>query len=188
MRLGSSLLALGLVCAACVRDPAPSSPPPQYPPQPYYYGPPPQPWTAPPPQSWTAPPPASSDRYGAARQRCVDETNAYRARLRLPPLVRRPDKEPCSDADARGDASSGQVHGGAGQCGFGAQNECPGWPGPADGMLSSCLESMFREGPGEPYSAHGHFINMTSREYTGLACGFETRADGNVWLIQNYFR
>jgi hypothetical protein len=46
---------------------------------------------------------------------------------------------------------------------------------------------MFAEGPGEPYSAHGHYINMTGNEYHSLACGFYEKG-GQVWLVQNYFR
>jgi len=40
--------------------------------------------------------------------------------------------------------------------------------------------------PGEPYSAHGHYINMTNPQYRSLECGFY-EADGHVWLVQNYF-
>jgi hypothetical protein len=46
---------------------------------------------------------------------------------------------------------------------------------------------MFREGPGEPYAKHGHYINMTSTSYKGLACGFHEQG-GHVWLIQDFFR
>jgi len=131
--------------------------------------------------------PASGDRFAAARERCFEETNAYRARVGAPPLVPRHDKVACSDVDARGDATNGTVHGGSGKCGLAAQNECPGWPGTGAGIVSGCLQSMFAEGPGEPYRAHGHYINMTNREYRGLACGFH-ESGGKVWLIQNYFR
>jgi hypothetical protein len=135
------------------------------------------------------PVPASAvvDPYAAARQQCINETNSYRARLGLPALVPNPGKYACTDVDARGDAQNGTVHGGSGKCDFGAQNECPSWPGPAGQMVSRCLASMFAEGPGEPYSAHGHYINMTSKEYRSLACGF-FEMNGRVWLVQNYFR
>jgi hypothetical protein len=131
---------------------------------------------------------ASTDPYAAARQRCLEETNAYRARVGAAPLAGRPDKHACTDTDARGDATTGTVHGGSGKCGFDAQNECPRWDSPAAGMITPCLASMFSEGPGEPYQAHGHYINMTSTEYRGLACGFHETPDGHVWLVQNYFR
>jgi hypothetical protein len=198
--LGAACLAVS-VLACGGEEPAPKAPPPQYaqpyPQQPGYapqqYGqqqyPQQQPGYSQQPVSPQQPgvsQPATSDRYAAARKVCLDESNAYRARLGLPPLVARPDKAACSDTDARGDATAGTVHGGSGQCGLSAQNECPGWPGPADGMVKDCLKSMFDEGPGEPYSAHGHFINMTNKSYRGLECGFY-EAGGKVWLVQNYF-
>jgi hypothetical protein len=132
-------------------------------------------------------PPAAGDPYAAARLACVAETNAYRASLGIAPVVQRADEQACADQDATGDAANGTVHGGSGHCGWGAQNECPDWPGTPDRIVSSCLASMFREGPGEPYAKHGHYINMTSTSYKGLACGFHEQG-GHVWLIQDFFR
>lgn len=143
--------------------------------------------TAAPTQVSTPAAPPAADRFAAARQRCLDETNAYRARVGAPPLVYRQDKSSCTDTDARGDATNGTIHGGSGRCAFGAQNECPAWSGTGAGIVASCLKSMFEEGPGQPYSEHGHYINMTGRDYRGLACGFY-EAGGKVWLVQNFFR
>lgn len=130
--------------------------------------------------------PSNRDPYEGARQACLERTNAYRARLGVPALTARPDKLECADRDAQGDATNGTVHGEAGKCGLMAQNECPAWPGTAAGIVAECLKSMFDEGPGEPYSAHGHFINMTNPSYHSLACGFYEQG-GKVWLVQNYF-
>ncbi|HEY3822492.1 MAG TPA: hypothetical protein VGL81_35250 [Polyangiaceae bacterium] len=184
----------------------PPQPPPAYPPPPAPYAvappaplapyavAPPEPLApyavAPPalPPAQTPPAPlANGDPHAAARQRCVTETNAYRAKVGAAPVVQRPDQQACADQDAAGDAANGTVHGGSGHCGWGAQNECPDWPGTPDGIVTECLASMFREGPGEPYAKHGHYINMTSAEYRGLACGFHEQG-GHVWLIQNYYR
>ena len=183
-------LASALLLAACTVSTQPQ--PWGTTPEPYggpRYAPPPYPAAPPAPTAAPAPwaPPAAADRFAAARQRCVDETNAYRARVGVPPVVARPDKAACTDTDARGDATNHTVHGGSGKCGLAAQNECPGWPGTGAGIVSQCLQSMFAEGPGEPYPQHGHYINMTGRDYRGLACGFY-EADGKVWLIQNFFR
>jgi hypothetical protein len=189
-----------VVLAGCLPQPdPPPQPPPAYGPQappsyptgqpPSYY--PAAPYAAPgPPPVAATPPQASSpaDAYAPARQRCLEETNAYRARVGAPPLALRPDKLACTDLDAQGDATHGTVHGASGRCGFDAQNECPRWDAPAASMVTSCLASMFSEGPGEPYQAHGHYINMTNGGYHGLACGFHETADGHVWLVQNYFR
>jgi hypothetical protein len=202
-----------VVLAGCLPQPDPPPPPPAYGAQalptyapsygtgqpPSYY--PPAPYAAPPPAAVAAPPPQTQppppllqpapspgDAFAAARQRCLEETNAYRARVGAPPLTMRADKLACTDVDARGDATHGTVHGASGRCGLDAQNECPRWDAPAANMVTACLASMFGEGPGEPYQAHGHYINMTNAAYHGLACGFHETADGHVWLVQNYFR
>jgi hypothetical protein len=66
-----------------------------------------------------------------------------------------------------------------------AQNECPGW-GSTEQVINGCLQLMWDEGPGEPYSAHGHYINMTNPSYTMVACGFYETASGDVWSVQNF--
>jgi hypothetical protein len=45
---------------------------------------------------------------------------------------------------------------------------------------------MWDEGPGEPYSEHGHFLNMSSTDSTQVACGFYEAPNGKVWAIQNF--
>jgi hypothetical protein len=53
-------------------------------------------------------------------------------------------------------------------------------------MIGNCLAAMWAEGPGEPYSAHGHYINMANASYTKVACGFAVRSDGRVWAVQDF--
>lgn len=84
------------------------------------------------------------------------------------------------------DSQSGQAHGAFGQCGEWAQNECPGWPGPPGGMITDCLQMMWDEGPGADFNTHGHYINMSSQQYTQVACGFYVTPSGDVWAIQNF--
>ena len=105
--------------------------------------------------------------------------------LGLPPLARWFDAEVCSDGEAMMDGASGTPHGAFGQCGEFAQNECPGWPGPPEQLLDGCLAQMWAEGPGEPFSEHGHYINMSSTEYTKVACGF-AEVGGSIWAVQNF--
>ena len=119
-------------------------------------------------------------------QLCVEIINDYRATLDLPPLDRWADAEACSDAEAADDAASGVPHGAFGMCGESAQNECPGWPGPPAQLLEGCLAQMWAEGPGEDFSLHGHFINMSSPDYTRVACGFFETNDGSWWAVQNF--
>lgn len=115
---------------------------------------------------------------------CVDRINGFRATEGLPPLARWVDGEVCADSEARSDAQSGVPHGAFGQCSENAQNECPGWNS-VEQIIDGCLQGMWDEGPGEPYSEHGHYINMSSERYTKVACGFFESAAG-VWAVQNF--
>lgn len=126
------------------------------------------------------------DPYGQARQLCVDTINMYRATIGLPPYQRWTDAESCSDDEAAADGQSGTPHGAFGQCGEFAQNECPGWPSPAEESLPGCLEQMWAEGPGEDFNMHGHYINMSSEQYTMVACGFADAGGGELWMVQNF--
>lgn len=122
---------------------------------------------------------------GDPQQDCVDRINQLRWECQcLPPLQRWVDAEACSDEQSRSDQDGGGPHGNFGACGEFAQNTCPGWPSTAD-VVDGCLQAMWDEGPGEPYSAHGHYINMTNPEYTKVACGFSS-SSGGVWSNQNF--
>ena len=118
---------------------------------------------------------------GSLEQLCVDTINQYRATLGLKPYVRWTTAETCSDGEAASDSKTGKAHGAFGTCGEMAQNECPGWPGPADTMIPSCLKSMWGEGPGG-----GHYENMASTKYTQVSCGFYVLPNGSVWAVQNF--
>jgi hypothetical protein len=124
--------------------------------------------------------------YDAAAGYCVMVINMYRATEALPPLQRWVDAEACSNSEAESDAMTNTPHGAFGQCGEYAQNECPGWPGPPEGMLDGCLAQMWAEGPGEPFSEHGHYINMSNPAYTRVACGFYMTGQGSYWSVQNF--
>lgn len=117
---------------------------------------------------------------------CVDTINQYRATLRLPPLARWADKEACAGDEARKDFEASEAHSAFGQCGELAQNECPGWPAPEEKMITDCLAQMWAEGPGRDFSKHGHFINMSSTQYTKVACGFTTTPNGSIWAAQDF--
>jgi hypothetical protein len=146
------------------------------------------PATTPPPPPPPPPPPASNDPFAAARESCFQKTNAYRAKVGVPPVARRGDKDACVDGQAQGDALARSAHATFGRCQEGGQNVCPGYPGAPEAVLQTCLQQMFDEGPGEPFSAHGHYINMTNREFRGVSCGFFVASDGKLWVIQDFFR
>jgi hypothetical protein len=123
---------------------------------------------------------------GSAAGLCVDTINQHRASIGLGPLERWADAESCSDSEAASDAQTQEPHGAFGQCMESAQNECPGWPGPPEQMIAGCLQMMWDEGPGEDFSAHGHYLNMSNTGFTKVACGFHEGADGSVWSVQNF--
>lgn len=128
---------------------------------------------------------AEGDEYGEYRELCVDRINEFRATESLPPLERWRSAESCADDEARQDAASGVAHGAFNQCEESAQNECPGWSS-LDDIIDGCLQMMWDEGPGEPYSAHGHYINMSNTAYTEVACGFHVTDSGAVWSVQDF--
>jgi hypothetical protein len=145
----------------------------------------PQPDTTPPPVD-TTPPPDTGDPLEVARQACVDEINRYRSTLGLAPYARDPSDEICADGQAKKDSISGVAHSAFGTCSEFAQNECPGWPGPPQTLIIGCLKMMWAEGPGTPFSAHGHYINMSSTSYTKVSCGFYQTSSGSWWAVQDF--
>lgn len=115
---------------------------------------------------------------------CVDRINAFRATEGLAPLLRWVEAESCSGEQSGLDATGDGPHGNFGMCGERAQNTCPNWPS-TGGIIEGCLQQMWDEGPGEPFAEHGHYLNMSSTEYTKVACGFYEGPDG-IWANQNF--
>ncbi|MBL8611884.1 MAG: hypothetical protein JNL38_31360 [Myxococcales bacterium] len=123
----------------------------------------------------------SSGGSSGVAQLCVDTINQYRAKLGRPAYKRWEAAESCSNDQAKSDATTKKAHGAFGKCGEFAQNECPGWSGPAETMITGCLKSMWGEGPGG-----GHYENMAATKYTQVACGFYVLPNGSVWSVQNF--
>ena len=130
---------------------------------------------------------SSSDPYASARALCLQLTNEYRATVSAAALTMNASKDSCVDGQAKSDSVTGTAHDAFGDCKESAQNECPGWDGTPESVVTKCLAQMFAEGPGADYNAHGHYINMTKTSYTQLTCGFYTTSDNKIWLIQNYY-
>jgi len=132
-----------------------------------------------------APPPSTGDRY----EDCVARINQLRAECQcLPPLARWQGGESCADEHSEYDVTGGP------HAGFraricdpsgSAQNECPGW-GSVPQVISGCLQAMWDEGPGRPFSEHGHYLNMSNRSFSRVACGYHSTRDGRVWSVQNF--
>jgi hypothetical protein len=125
------------------------------------------------------------DPLESYRQACVDQINAYRATLSLPPYQRWTSAEACVDGEAKSDSETGEPHGSFGACGEFAQNECPGY-GSLDATVTTCLAQMWAEGPGADFQQHGHYINMSSTSYSMVACGFYVTPSGDVWAAQDF--
>ncbi len=131
------------------------------------------------------PPPSTGNPYDD----CVARINQLRWQCQcLPPLKRWRSGESCANRLAKHDSKHG-IH-----AGFNhdvcerkgrAQNECPAWPSTGE-VIDGCLQRMWNEGPGKRFSKHGHYINMSSRSYEAVACGFARAAGGDVWSVQNF--
>ena len=130
--------------------------------------------------------PDASATPATVQQLCVDTINDYRATLGLPPYARWLDAETCGDGEAQMDSVSGKPHSAFGMCGEWAQNECPGWSGPPIDAIAGCLAQMWAEGPGDDFSSHGHYINMSSTRYTRVACGFYSLPNSSFWAVQDF--
>ena len=130
-------------------------------------------------------PPISTGNYNVD---CVNRINQFRALCQcLPPLQRWTDGEQCAAEQSEYDSERSQAHAGfrAGICnGGGGQNECPGYRSEQQ-VIGTCLQQMWSEGPGEPFSAHGHYINMTNARFSSVACGI-FQGNNGTWAIQNF--
>jgi hypothetical protein len=133
----------------------------------------------------------AQDLYAQERIDCVDKINEYRATEGLPPYERWVDGEGCADDQAAYDMASGSAHDGfqdkiCSDADPRAQNECPGYRS-LNSVLTTCLSQMWAEGPGEPFSEHGHYINMSSTRYSKVACGFAANSsNSSIWAVQNF--
>ncbi len=144
----------------------------------------------------------SDDPYALERAECVDHINELRATQDLDPYAQWTEIEGCVDGQATQDEQSGSPHGTFGDCGESSQNECLGH-GP-EGIVS-CLDSMWaeRELPGcagcdacrdgdqaacancdfygdQTGDVCGHYVNMSSRNYSMAACGFSSVGGWNT--------
>jgi len=124
--------------------------------------------------------------FESMRQQCVNKINEYRSTIDVPPLTRYTQGDSCADNEACSDSQSGIAHGAFGTCGVYAQNECPGYSS-LGAISDTCLEQMWNEGPGEPYSAHGHYINMANAAYTKISVGFYQTTSGSIWAVFDFY-
>ncbi|MFK7999129.1 MAG: CAP domain-containing protein [Polyangiales bacterium] len=127
---------------------------------------------------------------GDVAEDCVQRINQFRRECQcLPPLERWREGESCAAMHAEYDADGRGAHAGFRdricENGGRGQNECPGYPSEGS-IINGCLQQMWDEGPGEPFSEHGHYINMSNPAHSRVACGQFVTAEGRVWAIQNF--
>lgn len=144
---------------------------------------------------------SSSDPFEAAREACVTKINTLRATKGLPPFARWKEAESCVDQQATEDETTGMAHGawkgGKYPCNGSGQNECLG---AGVGGIEGCLDSMWGEkdqagcagcdacadayNPSCPScdfygqttgNVCGHYINMSAKYFTKVACGFSAK-------------
>jgi hypothetical protein len=127
----------------------------------------------------------AADPYEDYRNQCINKINAFRATEGKTPYTRWTEKENCSDLSAQKEYQTGSAHSSFQDCGEWAQNLCPRYPS-FTSILGNCLDMMWAEGPGEPFSEHGHYINMSSLSYSKVACGFYVDPNSKVWHVQNF--
>lgn len=134
-----------------------------------------------------AAPGADAAASATAAALCVDTINMYRATLGLAPYAPwGADMDTCASSEALSDSQTNRAHGAFGMCTENAQDECPGWGGAPESVITGCLKQMWAEGPGTDFATHGHYINMSSTKYTRAACGFATTPTGKIWATQNF--
>jgi len=142
---------------------------------------------------------SSGDPYAQYRQACIDKINQLRGTKGLSPYQRWTSAEACVDQQATHDESVNKPHDAFNtsnpSCGGYGQNECPGW---SASSITACLDQMWAE-KNQPGCAGcdacdtftifqgncpncsfngsvvcGHYVNMSSKMFTGAACGFST--------------
>lgn len=143
-----------------------------------------------------------NDPLTPTRQKCLDKINALRKTESLDPYTywKGDGVNECADRHATEDENGAGAHGtwkkDGGVCKGNAQNECLG-----HGVkgIESCLDMMWKE-KDLPECADcdqcrkgncdkcvfqkcGHYLNMSSRQFTQVVCGFN--ADGG-WAVQNF--
>lgn len=128
---------------------------------------------------------------------CVDRINKLRNLEGLGDLLLDQSKQACSNADARVNFASIDPH--AQQCGQ-AQNTCPALASPQK-ILDGCIEQQmyyqekanYTKNPSECYNAAwpntcGHYVNMTNKSYTKVACGMYRTPSGDFFAVMNFFK
>ena len=153
---------------------------------------------------------SGTDPNEAAREACYAKINALRTTKGLPALARWKDVETCVDQQATEDEMTGKAHGawGSGKysCNGSGQNECLG-AGAAG--IEGCLDSMWgeKDQPGcvgcdacaDAYNPNcpncdfygqntgnvcGHYINMSAKYFTQVACGFSALGGWDAFNFQ----
>lgn len=112
---------------------------------------------------------------------CIVGTNDRRKQLGIRYLLRNFPAESCADKAALAASRAATTRS---QCKETAQNVCSGRGAPAD-VAKRCVDEIFREGPGAG-AAHARYTNAISTTYPLVSCGFATKPDGTVFMVQSF--
>jgi hypothetical protein len=115
----------------------------------------------------------------------INEDRATLDPLRAP-LSENAAEETCADRQAQLDDATNTPHSAFGQCSERAQDECPDWGGSLTSVVTKCLAQMWAEGP-PPAGQDNHWLNMSSEQYTKVACGFYQTPTGSWWATQDFW-
>ena len=73
----------------------------------------------------------------------------------------------------------------------GSLKEAPNWPRSTyQAVLAPETAprriALVAEGPGSG-PTHGHYVNMTDTRYRGVSCGLSATANGELWVVQDFY-
>lgn len=129
-------------------------------------------------------------------QDCVDRVNKLRALENLSPLVREQDGEDSSDKDAYQNYATKTPHS---SFSGDAQNEC-GLYSAISLILDDCIEKQMYYAEKSCYVKNssscyadkacqcGHYLNITNKSFTKIACGLYEAPDGKFKAVLNFFK
>lgn len=135
---------------------------------------------------------------------CLEAINKYRATEDLPAYTLADDsKQECADKQSADDLATNKAHGHFGDCKEYGQNSGPNVSvtryANEEAIVDTYLKMMWDEkkliesGERDPnkdsdFSYIGHYLNMSSKRFKSVACGFAKSTDGKTgWINFNFY-
>lgn len=135
---------------------------------------------------------------------CLEAINKYRSTENLPAYTLADEsKQECADKQSADDLAANKAHGHFGDCKEYGQNSGPNVSvtryANEEAIVDTYLKMMWDEkklvesGERDPnkdsdFSYIGHYLNMSSKRFKSVACGFAKSADGKTgWINFNFY-